>query len=242
MRRAPGNRIRHPPLKLRDNFRRSNSCPHLRPHLRARIAQSPERAIRRPTRTHHLRCRPSDRPEVVAPLAQWPPSAARISPGEQLTRREGFSRSSAKCAANAENYETGRRHSGLMELLGRICGGRRRMVRVFRCAAVLLLLSWPASAEVHLDYTFSQWEKLQDVDRTAYIARFIDTLRTMAATEPAQLAARHYSQCIMRSRLTAMQLANFLREYVRARPEMQGSSVQHAIDDYLNALCGRPFD
>jgi hypothetical protein len=122
---APGNRIRHPPLKLRDNFRRSNSCPHLRPHLRARIAQSPERAIRRPTRTHHLRCRPSDRPEVVAPLAQWPPSAARISPGEQLARREGLSRPSAECAADAENYETGRRHSGLMELLGRICGGRQ---------------------------------------------------------------------------------------------------------------------
>ena len=117
-----------------------------------------------------------------------------------------------------------------------------RGVRVFRYAAVLLLLSWPAIAEVHLDYTFSQWEKLQDDDRTAYIARFIDTLRTMAATEPAQLAARHYSQCIMRSRLTARQLANFLREYVRARPEMQGSSVQHAINDYLNALCGRPFD
>jgi hypothetical protein len=55
---------------------------------------------------------------------------------------------------------------------------------VFRYAAVLLLLSWPASAEVHLDYTFSQWEKLQDDDRTAYIASFIDTLRTMAATEP----------------------------------------------------------
>jgi len=110
---------------------------------------------------------------------------------------------------------------------------------VFRYAAVLLLLSWPAIAEVHLDYTFSQWEKLQDDDRTAYIARFIDTLRTMAATEPAQRAARHYSQCIMRSKLTARQLANF---YVRARPEMQGSSVQHAMNNYLNALCGRPFD
>jgi len=68
---------------------------------------------------------------------------------------------------------------------------------VFRYAAVLLLLSWPAIAEVHLDYTFSQWEKLQDADRTAYIARFIDTLRTIAATEPAQLAARHHSQCII---------------------------------------------
>jgi hypothetical protein len=109
-------------------------------------------------------------------------------------------------------------------------------------AAVLLLLSWPASAEVHLDYTFSQWERLHDDDRAAYIAGFIDTLATTAATEPAQRAARHYSQCIMRSQLAARQLANFIREYVRARPEMQGSSVQRAMNDYLNALCGRPFD
>jgi hypothetical protein len=109
-------------------------------------------------------------------------------------------------------------------------------------AAVLLLLSWPASAEVHFDYTFSQWERLHDDDRAAYIAGFIDTLATTAATEPAQRAARHYSQCIIRSQLAARQLANFIRKYVRARPEMQGSSVQRAMNDYLNALCGRPFD
>jgi hypothetical protein len=115
--------------------------------------------------------------------------------------------------------------------------------RVFRHAAVLLLLlSWPAIAEVHPDYTFSQWEKLQDDERTAYIAGLLDSLETMTATEPAQRTARHYTQCLMRSRLTAGQLADFLREYVRARPEMQGSSVQRAINDYLNALCGRPFD
>jgi hypothetical protein len=30
-------------------------------------------------------------------------------------------------------------------------------------------------------------------------------------------------------------------EYVRTRPQLQGSSVQRAINDYLNALCGRPF-
>jgi hypothetical protein len=107
---------------------------------------------------------------------------------------------------------------------------------------LLLLLSWPAIAEVHLDYTFSQWEKLQDDDRNAYIAGLIDAPASMAATEPAQRTARHYSQCIMRSRLTARQLADFLREYVRARPEMHGSSVQRAINDYLNALCGIPFD
>ena len=87
-----------------------------------------------------------------------------------------------------------------------------------------------------------QWEKLQDDERTAYIAGLIDSLETMAATEPAQRTARHYTECLMRSRLTAGQLADFLREYVRARPEMQGSYVQRAINDYLNALCGRSLD
>jgi response regulator of citrate/malate metabolism len=114
---------------------------------------------------------------------------------------------------------------------------------VFRYAAVLLLLlSWPAIAEVHLDYTFSQWEKLQDDDRSAYIAGLIDSLKTMAATEAAQRTAQHYSQCLMRSRLTARHLADFLREYARARPELQRGSVQRAMNDYLNALCGRPLD
>jgi hypothetical protein len=112
----------------------------------------------------------------------------------------------------------------------------------FVYAAALLLLSWTARAEVHLDYTFSQWERLHDDDRAAYIARSIEMLVATAGPEPARRAARHYSQCIMRSQLTARELANFLREYVRARPELQGSSVQHAMNDYLNALCGRPVD
>jgi hypothetical protein len=99
---------------------------------------------------------------------------------------------------------------------------------VFKYAAVLLLLSWPATAEVHRDYTFSQWERLHEDDRAAYIARSIEMLGTIAGPE--------------RSHLTASQLASFLREYVRARPELRGSSVQSAMNDYLNALCGRPID
>jgi hypothetical protein len=68
-------------------------------------------------------------------------------------------------------------------------------------------------------------------------------LGTMAGPEPAQKAARHYSQCLMRSRLTARELASFLREYVRARPELQGSSVQHAMNDYLHAYVDdQPID
>src|SRR4029453_14171103 len=93
---------------------------------------------------------------------------------------------------------------------------------VFKFAAVLLLLSWPANAEGRLYYTFSQWTRLQDEDRIAYISGLLDTL-AMAATEPTQRPAQHYRQCITRSRLTSKQLANYLREYGRARPEMQAN-------------------
>jgi hypothetical protein len=104
---------------------------------------------------------------------------------------------------------------------------------------VLLLLSWPANAEDRLYYTFSQWARLQDEDRVAYICGLLDTF-AMAATEPAQTTAQHYSQCITRSRLTSKQLANYFREYGRARAEMQANSVQDAMNNYLNALCGQP--
>src|SRR5262249_57397789 len=78
---------------------------------------------------------------------------------------------------------------------------------VFKYAAVLLLLSWPATAEVHRDYMFSQWERFHEDDPAAYIARCIEMLGTIIGAEPAQMAARHYSQCIVRSHLTASQLA-----------------------------------
>ena len=61
---------------------------------------------------------------------------------------------------------------------------------MFKFAAVLLLLSWPASAEDRLYYRFSQWAGLQEDDRAAYISDLLDTL-AMAATEPAQRTAQH---------------------------------------------------
>ena len=112
---------------------------------------------------------------------------------------------------------------------------------MFKFAAVLLLLSWPASAEDRLYYRFSQWAGLQEDDRAAYISDLLDTL-AMAATEPTQRTAQHYSQCITRSRLTTSHLANYKEEYGRARPELQANSVQDAMNNYLNALCGRPSD
>jgi hypothetical protein len=109
---------------------------------------------------------------------------------------------------------------------------------VLKYAVLLLLLAWPAGAQNQ--YTFAQWERLQDEHRVAFIAGYIESLATMAATQPTQTTARHHSECIIRSRLTPRQLANYLLVYGRARPELHGSSVQHAMDSYLDALCGRP--
>jgi hypothetical protein len=39
---------------------------------------------------------------------------------------------------------------------------------MLKYAALSLLLTWPAGAQDH--YTFSQWERLQDDDRVAFIA------------------------------------------------------------------------
>ena len=111
---------------------------------------------------------------------------------------------------------------------------------MFKFAAVLLLLSWPASAEDRLYYRFSQWAGLQEDDRAAYISDLLDTL-AMAATEPTQRTAQHYSQCITRSRLTTRHLANYLRNMAE-RARLQANSVQDAMNNYLNALCGRPSD
>jgi hypothetical protein len=109
---------------------------------------------------------------------------------------------------------------------------------VLKYAVLLLLLAWPAGAQNQ--YTFAQWERLQDEHRVAFIAGYIESLATMAATQPTQTTVRHHSECIIRSRLTPRQLANYLLVYGRARPELHGSSVQHAMDSYLDALCGRP--
>ena len=128
------------------------------------------------------------------------------------------------CVAQADAED--RNHSGVA-------------TTVFKFATALLLLSSPANAEDHLYYTFSQWTRLHDEDRVAYISGLLDTF-AMAATEPAQRTARHYNQCITRSGLTSRQLANYLREYGRARPQMQANSVQDAMNNYLNELCGQP--
>ena len=66
---------------------------------------------------------------------------------------------------------------------------------MLKYAMLLWLLAWPAGAQNQ--YTFAQWERLQDEHRVAFIAGYIESLATMAATQPTQTTARHHSECIV---------------------------------------------
>jgi len=108
---------------------------------------------------------------------------------------------------------------------------------VLKYAMLLLLLAWPAAAQNQ--YTFAQWERLRDEHRVAFIAGYIENLATMAATQPTQSMARHHSACIMRSRLTPRELADYLGSTAE-RAQNCAPPPFNTRDSYLDALCGLP--
>ena len=89
----------------------------------SRLFGSPDQAIR--PAPANADCHPisgmSDRPAVVAPLAQRPLRASRMGPGEQFPRREGMPRQSAECAPyGLLNVTDTGFHGGKWSVLARI--------------------------------------------------------------------------------------------------------------------------
>jgi hypothetical protein len=72
-----------------------------------------------------------------------------------------------------------------------------------------------------------------------YIAGALDMLSTVGTADQMK-AATHYNKCLGKAGMTAQQVGNNLREYVKSRPALQGGVVPHALMDYLIALCGKP--
>ena len=102
----------------------------------------------------------------------------------------------------------------------------------------LLLLVCPAVAQVRVYYTFAQWDKLPNEQRATYVAGLADTLAVLATVEATKRFAHHYDQCIRRSNVTPLQLANALRDFARPLREMQNETMQGVLINYLLAECG----
>ena len=99
---------------------------------------------------------------------------------------------------------------------------------------VLILTVLPAKAHF---YTYLQWDRLPPNSRGAYIAGAFDVLTI--PFDAVSTFPEHYGNCIGKTEMTNMQLAENVRSFASARPEYQRNTVLNALVNYLIELCGR---
>jgi hypothetical protein len=65
-------------------------------------------------------------------------------------------------------------------------------------------------------------------------------MATVTSSPQGQRASQHYNECLYNAKLNSIQLANNVREYAKAKPQLHAQPVQFALMEYLIALCGLP--
>ena len=88
--------------------------------------------------------------------------------------------------------------------------------------------------------SYSQWESFPQSFREAYIIGAFDTLTTVTVDQKATDVANHYFECIKRSKMTGVQMAENVRVFGSAQPEYHAGSVQQVLLNYLISVCGNP--
>jgi len=103
----------------------------------------------------------------------------------------------------------------------------------------LLVLNSGAANAQGVFYSYAEWARLSEDDRTAYVSGAMDMLTSVAA--PGQRGdAVHYNNCLARSKMTNGQLATNVKEFVKSNPTLQGGTATRALMAYLIGLCGLP--
>ena len=111
---------------------------------------------------------------------------------------------------------------------------------MYRLAVTLLLFSTPALSQgTNVFYTYSEWERMSDNQRSIYIAGAIDALMMYASNIEGPKLIAHLYSCLTKANLNNLQLANNVQAYTRQHPEVQGGTVQMPLIHYLRALCGQ---
>src|SRR5215475_138305 len=99
------------------------------------------------------------------------------------------------------------------------------------CALLVALSAAPAHSGV---YTYSEWERLSDSRRAAYIAGAFDAYVGLFTRDPGEMQLKkHYGQCISGSRMTDQQLADNVLRFGRSHPEVQNESMMPALFGYF---------
>jgi hypothetical protein len=115
---------------------------------------------------------------------------------------------------------------------------RHRRQRFFAIAVAALIGSFECADATYFNY--EQWEALPQDLQTFYIAGAVDSLITYARSAQELQKNKWYESCLMKAQMTDTQLAQNVRNYGAAHPEVQTQLVQYALVAYLMAACGSP--
>jgi hypothetical protein len=108
-----------------------------------------------------------------------------------------------------------------------------------RVVFTLLLLSSSAiSQEASVFFSYSEWERMSDNQRSIYIAGAMDALMAYASNVDGPKLTAHFYSCLTKASLNNLQLANNVRAYTKQHVELQTGTVQIPLVHYLRALCG----
>src|SRR5215510_12937996 len=104
---------------------------------------------------------------------------------------------------------------------------------------IVLLFSTTALHAQSLYLNYGQWEQMPTGFIEIYVAGAFDTLSVVAV--PAQVpVAKYYNECVAKNGLTVAQLAQNMKEYAQAQPNVQNKPIPTVLMRYLISLCGVP--
>jgi len=108
-----------------------------------------------------------------------------------------------------------------------------------RLAAIVFLFSTTAVHAQTIYLNYGQWLQMPTSFRQMYIAGAFDALSVLATPQQAPVA-RYFNECVAKAGLTTAELAQNVKEYGEAQPDMQGKPTPHVLGRYLISLCGLP--
>ena len=103
---------------------------------------------------------------------------------------------------------------------------------------LLLLSSSVLSQEANVFFSYSEWERMSDNQRSIYIAGAMDSLMMYTNNVNGSKLTTHFYDCLTKGTLDNLQLSNNVLAYTKKHPELQTGTVQIPLVHYLRALCG----
>jgi|SRR5262245_9536044 len=108
-----------------------------------------------------------------------------------------------------------------------------------RFVTIVLLFSTTTVHAQSLYLKYGQWEQMPTGLREMYVAGAFDTLSVVAIPQQAPVA-RYPNECVSKTGLSPAELAQSMKDYAEAQPNVQNKPIPNVLMRYLISLCGLP--